>query len=390
VLQGDFILGGTMQARTRYQYGELKKRKRKNGPDVWQFRYYKEDGKKKAMLIGTVERLPTKSDALKAIEHLRMQINAHLPQARLHRVTVGGLIDRFASEELPNARRFQTQAEYHTYFDSYIRPQWGKLFLDQVKPTPVMNWLKSLQSKTTGKPLAPKTKAHIRNAFFLLFQWARRWELVDSNPIELVEQSAKRLRIPRVPTPEQFQALLGELQEPYRTMALIAGCIGLRACEVVALRWGNVDWQGLAIDVKRSVVAGREDETKTEASERRLPLDPALATRLLNWRAQAHYIADSDFIFAGDSGRPRWQAMILKDYFQPAADRAGIGKVGWHALRHSYRAWLKRCGTPLEVQKDLMRHANVKVTAEIYGIDQEVTPAHREANTAVVKRLLGD
>lgn len=375
--------------RARYQNGELKKRDRKSMPDVWQFRYY-ENGKKRAVLIGTVKQFPTKSDALKAVEHIRMRINAHSLQAGFHRATVGGLIDRFVEEELSNERRYQTQSEYRTYFESYIRPGWGNLFLDEVKPTPVLNWLKSLQGKTTGKPLAPKTKAHIRNAFFLLFQWARRWDLIDTNPIELVRQSAKRLRTPRVLTPEHFQALLGELNEPYRTMILVAGCTGLRACEVVALRWENVNWQGLTIDVKRSVVAGREAETKTEASEKPVPLDPALATALLNWRGQAHYVADSDFIFAGDSGNPRWQAMILKDHIQPAADRAGIGKVGWHTLRHSYRAWLKRCDTPLEVQRDLMRHANVKVTAEIYGQDQEVTPAHREANSAVVKKLLGD
>ncbi len=82
--------------------------------------------------------------------------------------------------------------------------------------------------------------------------------------------------------------------------------------------------------------------------------------------------------------------MIVKDYFQPAADRAEVGKVGWHTFRHTYRASLKRCGTPLEVQKDLMRHANVKVTAEVYGLDRTLTPEHRKANTAVVKTLLGE
>ena len=55
-----------------------------------------------------------------------------------------------------------------------------------------------------------------------------------------------------------------------------------------------------------------------------------------------------------------------------------------------HRASLKRCGTPLEDQKDLMRHANVKVTAEVYGLDRTLTPEHRKANTAVVKTLLGE
>ena len=68
-----------MQA--RYQYGTLTLRKRKKGPDVWQFRYF-ENGKRKSVLIGTVERYPNKADAEKAVEHRRMEINAQNPQQR--------------------------------------------------------------------------------------------------------------------------------------------------------------------------------------------------------------------------------------------------------------------------------------------------------------------
>jgi len=85
-------------------------------------------------------------------------------------------------------------------------------------------------------------------------------------------------------------------------------------------------------------VAGRVDETKTEASAKPLPLDPDLATALLDWLREATYAGESDFVFAGDSGKPRWQGMILKGYIRPAAAKAGIGNVGWHTFRHSHRA----------------------------------------------------
>jgi len=259
----------------RYQYGNLTLRKRNKGPDVWQFRYT-ENGKPKAVLIGTVEKLPTQAHAERAVEHLRLQVNAQNPQQQFHSVTVGGLIDRFVKEQLRNERRHQTQSGYRTYFECYIRPQWGDTFLERVDPMPVMDWLQSLRGELTKRPLAPKTKAHIRNAFYLLFQWARRWKLVDGNPIESVRQSTRRLRIPRVLTPEQFQALLDKLSDPHRTMVLLAGCTGIRACEVMGLKWGAVDWESLALDVRRSVVAGREGATKTEASEKPVPLDPHL------------------------------------------------------------------------------------------------------------------
>lgn len=70
---------------------------------------------------------------------------------------------------------------------------------------------------------------------------------------------------------------------------------------------------------------------------------------------------------------------------KPAAEAAGIGKIGWHTFRHSYCIWLKQFKAPLEVQKQVMRHADLKTTAEIYGIDSEVGQELREANTRVVK-----
>lgn len=156
------------------------------------------------------------------------------------------------------------------------------------------------------------------------------------------------------------------------------------------MKWGDVDSGTLEVDVRRSVVAGRENATKTEASEKPVPPDPAIATTLLKRRGQARYLADSDFALAGDSGRPRWQALIVKDHIQPAAHRAAIGRVGWHTFRYTSRARLKRCGTPLGSPRDLMRHANVRVTADVYGLGRNLSSAHRKANTAVVKTLLGE
>ena len=123
---GDFILiGGTMQA--RYQYGNLTVRKRKKGPNVWQFRWM-ENGKPKSVLVGSIEKYPSKSDAERAVEHLRMRVNHQNQQSQFHAATVGGLVDRFVQEQLANGRRFQTQPEYRTYFNRYIRPQWETCF----------------------------------------------------------------------------------------------------------------------------------------------------------------------------------------------------------------------------------------------------------------------
>src|SRR5690242_10262884 len=126
----------------RYQYGNLTIRKRKHGPDVWQFRWT-ENGRPKSMLIGTVEKLRHQADAERAVEHLRMKINAQNPQQQFQTVTVGGLIDRFMEEYVPRHCRRLTSKTYKSIFKNHIRPQWGNHELNAVRAMHVQAWLDS-------------------------------------------------------------------------------------------------------------------------------------------------------------------------------------------------------------------------------------------------------
>lgn len=365
-----------MQA--RYQYGNLTLRKRKKGPAVWQFRWT-EDGRLKSMLIGTIRKFPTRSDAERAVEHLRIRINAQNPQQQFHSVTVGALVDRYLAEEMPTRVREDTARTYRGLLKNWIRPKWGTEFVRNVKTLAVEHWLKGIQRSAN-------TKAHIRNLLHLLFNCAIRWELIDKNPIALVRQSTKRRRVPRVLTPEEFKELLAELQEPCRTMALIAGCLGLRISEILGLRWGDIDWQNLTVLVQRSVVLGKVYETKTEASHKPMPLDPELARVFLEFWRRATYVTSEDYIFAGDTGRPRWHGIMLTDHIKPAASRAGIGRVGWHTFRHTFSSILHDAGTNMAVQKELLRHADIQTTMNVYT--QAVSSAKREAVHRVAEVLL--
>ena len=62
---------------------------------------------------------------------------------------------------------------------------------------------------------------------------------------------------------------------------ITSASLGLRVSELVALQWGDVDFQGFTIKIVRSFVRGEINATKTEASEGTLPLDDQLAQMLL-------------------------------------------------------------------------------------------------------------
>jgi integrase len=220
----------------------------------------------------------------------------------------------------------------------------------------------------------------------LLFNCAIRWELTNKNPVNLVRQSTRRAHLPRVLTPDELKQLLAELQEPCRTMVLIAGCLRLRISEILGLRWGDIDWEKLTLLIQRSVVPGKAYDTKTEASCKPMPIDPQIAEALLTFRRQAVYVGPDDYIFSGEGGKPRWQGTMLADHIKPAALRPGIGKVGWHTFRHTFSSILHRAGTDMAVQKELLRHADIQTTMNIYT--QAVSADKRVAIQQVVKVLL--
>jgi integrase len=337
-----------------------------------------EGGRLKSMLIGTIEKHPTRAHAERAIEHLRMSINAENPQQLFHHVTVAALIDRFMQDYAPKRCRKPTQKLYRSLFKNHIKPKWGREFVQSVKTLAVEGWLDAY-------PHSRQIKSHVRNLMHTLYQAALRWEMVERNPIGLVRQSRKRLKTPRVLTPEEFKMLLAKLSEPYKTMVITIACLGLRACELLGLQWGDIDFENLTVKVQRSFVEGEIYPTKTEASAGELPLDPDLAGLLITHRAQSDYPTSADFVFAGSSGKPRWRGILFADHIKPAAVRAGLPNIGWHTFRHTYSTLLHALGAAPAVQKELLRHANIQTTMDIYT--RALTPAKREAASRVVDVL---
>jgi integrase len=364
----------------------LELQKRIKGPAVWIFRYRdreQPDITRPAITLGTLEDYPSRTEARRAAEGLRLQINNGLPLREA--VTFQGLIDRYIREEIEHGELAHTTKETDlNRINKHISPKWGKCLLKHVKPYPVQDWLRKLA-------VAPKTKSHLRGLMYRLFEKAMLWELIpyERNPIGLVELKgvSKRLRPPRILTQDEFVALLNQLLQPYKSMVLVAGCTGLRVSEVLGLRWQSVDFERLVMVVTEGYARSQSTKLKSECSQDELPLDPDVATILLEWQRLCPK-SDGNWVFPSPrTNNPYDSGSLRAKVLQPAAQRAKIeGTIGWHSLRHSYRAWLDETGVPLGVQQKLMRHANISTTMNVYG--GAFMDAKRKANTSVVQRLL--
>jgi integrase len=317
--------GFRLFTRTRYQYGSLEPKERKKGKEVWEFRYYetnaRDERQRRAITVGTRDEYRTESAARKSplVQAILLRLNAEQPTSS-EAAEFGAVIARYEQEEMPE--RYSTRATYESYIKNHIRPRWGLTPMSAVKAMGVEDWLRGLD-------LAPKTKSHVKSLMHTIFQCAERWELIEKNPIRLVrvKGGTKRLKTPRVLTPEQFHSLLPFIRDPYRTMVLVAGCLGLRVSEIMALQWRDLDFSGLTVLVQRSVVHGRVGDVKTEYSRDNVPLDPALAEALIQHKERS-FATPEGWVFANRvTGRPYHQEQIQKKHIQRLASNQGSAAI---------------------------------------------------------------
>jgi hypothetical protein len=79
---------------------------------------------------------------------------------------------------------------------------------------------------------------------------------------------------------------------------------------------------------------------------------------------------------------------LLKKVIHPAVLRAGIrGKaIGWHSFRHSLATNLRAAGVDLKTAQELLRHANSRITLDVYT--RAISATKREANDRVMTMIL--
>jgi integrase len=364
----------------------MQRNSRKQGPDVWQFRWSETspDGKRlyHKKIVGTVEQYPDENAARRAVVGLVSEINTDVRSTNSGAMTVAQLCDHFEQRELAKENTWRSHATkkiYKAYLTRWVRPHWQKYELAEVRTIQVESWLR-------GLPLAKSSCAKIRNLMSVLFNHARRYEVFDRNPIYLVRQSAKRRTAPAVLMPAEIKALVEGLGLRERTLVLLAASTGLRQSELFGLKWGDIDFDQGAMSVTRSIVYGVVGPCKTESSQKPVPLHPILAEALKQWRKRTTYTKLDDWIFASKryrGRRPYWGQAILRRYIRPIAQSVGIQRrFGWHTFRHTYSTLLRSVGTEFKVMQELLRHSSFRSTLDVYT--QAVTPAKHAAQAAVV------
>jgi integrase len=232
------------------------------------------------------------------------------------------------------------------------------------------------------------TISKIRDALSSILRSAVDCDYLNKNPIEglrLPPDKRPKQSKPTI-TPEQFNALVELVPEPYATMLHLAVWTGLRVSEVIGLKWRCIHADSITIEER--YCRGDWSVPKTAASAATIGVSPEVVARILRLKILTVEIragrgtreyklvksADPDsLVFQSvKDGKPMNDQNVLKRHIQPAARKLGLPFVNWRCLRTSHATWLVQAGADPKSVQGQMRHSRISTTMDIYA---QIVPA---------------
>jgi integrase len=215
--------------------------------------------------------------------------------------------------------------------------------------------------------LAWETASHIRHLMSKILGTAVEWDVLAVKPTQGVKMPERTLKRPRsFLTLDEFHLLMSQLAGPSRLIVALAGGVGLRIGEILALRWGTIDFDRGTVRVEETCYKGHLGTPKTRASRRELPLPAPIIQDLVIHRRHCVDTSPSALVFGTRKGTPLSADNMRRRELRPACARANIKPIDWHTLRHTHATLLHNQGTPLKMAQAQLGHSHVSTTSDFY------------------------
>jgi integrase len=246
--------------------------------------------------------------------------------------------------------------------DRHLLPAFGEFALDAIGPREIAGY----KAAKLGAGLTAKTVNNHLTVLHKSLVLARDWELLAVVP-SVGFLRIKKPEIDFFTFDEAPRFLAGADAGPWRAMILCGLRAGLRQGELLELRWDDLDLVKGVIRVRRAIYDGVIDVPKGGRS-REVGMSDELREA---FRALPSRFAGG-LVWPGEAGRnltkgeakwPMWRA----------SKRAGLRRVGWHVLRHTFASHLVMRGVPLKAVQELLGHASIEMTMRYAHLAPDVS-----------------
>jgi integrase len=247
----------------------------------WYGRWYS-DGQRVKRKLGLVRPPGTREGLTRAMaeREMRRQIESELPSPSVaDRVTVAEAGARLLVHLEGLGRKRSTMEGYESFLRVHLAPFFGDRPLARIGPNDVEALIAA--SRRNGQSV--KSTLNYVGLLHSIFEHAVRRGWAASNPCKRVEKpKAEDVDADvRFLDQAELDALLvavptDDVGRVERVLYLAAAMSGMRQGELLALRWGDVDWAARRIRVRRNLVRGEFGTPKSKRSSRSVPLADVL------------------------------------------------------------------------------------------------------------------
>lgn len=348
-------------------------------------------GQRKAKCVGTRA----------AAEKIKRELEARLASTDLGLPQANSEVPNFADYSAQWLKNYadvelkpSTYRSYEQLLRVHVTPRFGSLKLTDIKREAVKQFLRELNEATRvldkdTSQLAPKfsrnTRRLIATALRAVLSAAVEDGILEVNPASGIGRFVKsnadgqRASAMTKDEAERFLAAVQDVCPEWHPFFLTALRAGLRRGELIALKWGDIQFGTSDEDSNRYILVQRNHSlgrftTPKNGKSRRVDLSRQLRGVLLELRDKRLLkaflkgetsIAD-ELVFPSDAGTPIAPDNIAVRYMNPALEKAGLRKFRLHDLRHTFGSLLIQGGTPLAYVKDQMGHSSIQVTVDTY------------------------
>lgn len=244
--------------------------------------------------------------------------------------------------------------------------------------------------------MGDRTVLHLHRIIGAALRQGRKWGWVDRNVSEDATAPTPRRAEMFVPAPHQVVALITEAGRPgarspeLATIIILAALTRIRRGELCGLRWSDVDWNGSALMVRRSIWETSEGtgvkDPKTHQVRRLLLGEHAmgvLAGRLDRAQSDAEAasvpLSPDGYVFSADpdGASPlnpgsvtqafgRLCKRMVEKTAQADPPRSEAWPYHFHSLRHYAATELFAAGLNPKTIADRLGHADASITLRVY------------------------
>jgi integrase len=243
---------------------------------------------------------------------------------------------------------------------------WSGYVAKDIDPLEIQEWINGLSKGLRSK---------LRNMMSAVYSHGQKFGMIPrsegSNPMKWVSATTVSDYEAVSLSPEESFAILERIGDPLvRVLVIVVAVTAIRIGEALGLKWSDIDWKKLKINIRRDWVDGELGRPKSRASKAPVEMHETLAALLRGWHQETPYSKDSDFLFPSfklHGKQPRLGSMIVEDYIRPAAVAAGVipddcPRFGFHNLRHGLSTFLIDNGHDPVVVQRMLRQSHVDMT----------------------------